>query len=368
MALPRIGPSAVRRVLVACDWFLKYSAGYALGLREQGADVALLCRTHALEFGGGAEERDVILERLRRAGIEIFLLPGRISSVSALPHAAGLRRAIRRWDPEIVHVQENHDPRILLLARGFPLVYTVHDPVPHPGAPIIGGVGAAVLKAWLRRADRVIVHGDRLRRLLPSWLPPARVAVINHGTWVRSTPLPPLEERAVLLFGRLERYKGVQVLCEAMETVWRSRPEVKLMVCGEGPAAAALPDDPRIEATIGYLPEKALDGMFARASLVVLPYLEGSQSGVGAQAVGNGVPVIVSDVGALPTLALDRSFVVRPADPQDLAAAIVRHLDDGLEVRRRTLRFAERELLWTVLARRGLDLYEGLLAPTPAPG
>ena len=116
------------------------------------------------------------------------------------------------------------------------------------------------------------------------------------------------------------------------------------------------------------MPEKALDGMFARASLVVLPYLEGSQSGVGAQAVGNGVPVIVSDVGALPTLALDRSFVVRPADPQDLAAAIVRHLDDGLEVRRRTLRFAERELLWTVLARRGLDLYEGLLAPTPAPG
>lgn len=365
---PRRGPSGVSRVLVACDWYLKYAAGYALGLREQGADVALLCRTHAFEFGGGAEERDVLLERLRRADVELFLLQGRISSVAALPQASGLRRAIRRWGPEIVHVQENHDPRILLLARGFPLVYTVHDPIPHPGAPVIGGVGAAVLKAWLRRADRVIVHGDRLRPLLPSWLPPARVAVINHGTWVRETPLPPPEQRAVLLFGRLERYKGVQVLCEAMELVWRSRPEVKLVVRGEGPAAAALPDDPRIEASIGYLPENALEGMFANASLVVLPYLEGSQSGVGAQAVGNGVPVIVSDVGALPTLALDRSFVVRPADPRDLAAAIVRHLDDGLDVRRRTLRFAERELSWTALARRGLDLYEGVLMRTPAPG
>jgi hypothetical protein len=36
-------PVATRppRILLACDWLLKYAAGLAQGLREAGADVAL---------------------------------------------------------------------------------------------------------------------------------------------------------------------------------------------------------------------------------------------------------------------------------------------------------------------------------------
>src|SRR3954463_13052113 len=45
------------RILLACDWLLKYAAGLAQGLREAGADVALLTRDHGLEYGGNAGEK-----------------------------------------------------------------------------------------------------------------------------------------------------------------------------------------------------------------------------------------------------------------------------------------------------------------------
>ena len=39
------------RVVLACDFFLKYTAALASGLDRQGADVALVSREHDLEFG-----------------------------------------------------------------------------------------------------------------------------------------------------------------------------------------------------------------------------------------------------------------------------------------------------------------------------
>ena len=50
--------------------------------------------------------------------------------------------------------------------------------------------------------------------------------------------------------------------------------------------------------------------------MAVLPYTQASQSGVGAYALGRGVPLIVSSVGALEDLALDSSFTVPPGNAE----------------------------------------------------
>ena len=42
-----------------------------------------------------------------------------------------------------------------------------------------------------------------------------------------------------------------------------------------------------------------------------------------------GVPVVVSDLGALPELAYDSSFVFEAGNPGALAETILRHIDDG---------------------------------------
>ena len=96
-------------------------------------------------------------------------------------------------------------------------------------------------------------------------------------------------------------------------------------------------------------------------SLAVLPYTQASQTGVGSVAVGYGVPIVVSRVGGLPDLALDHSYVVEPGDDAALADAIVRHIDDGSDVRCRVLSDVAAPRSWDSIAVQSISVYKEVL-------
>jgi glycosyltransferase involved in cell wall biosynthesis len=350
------------RILIVCDFLLKYGSQQALSLARAGHEVGLLCRTHALEFGGSAAERDELFDRLRRERVSIFPVPGRVRSMSAVPLMLRIRRDLRQWRPDIVHVHENHDPRLLALTAGYRTVLTVHDPLGHPGAPALTRGEAWAFRRWFRRADWFVVHGEALVEELAPLVGRERIIVIPHGTTPRSEPLAPPAARSVLLFGRLEPYKGIEVLVAAMRLVWDDRPDVALVVAGEGQAAPLVPADPRISLLARYIPEEEVAALLAGASVVALPYTQASQSGVGLQAVAAGIPVVVSDLGALPELALDPSYIAGAGDAAALAEAIRRHVDDGMEVRRAVLERARVRFSWSQVAQATARLYTQIAA------
>jgi glycosyltransferase involved in cell wall biosynthesis len=351
------------RILIVCDFLFKYGSQQARSLADAGHDVAVLCRSHALEFGGSEPERDEVLAGLRGAGVRVLVLPGRTRSVAAVPAMLALRRELRRWRPQVVHVHENHEPRLLALTHGFCTVLTIHDPSQHPGAAPFTRSEAWIFDRWVRRAERFVVHGEALADELAPLVGRDRIAVIPHGTWPRSEPLDQPESPTVLLFGRLELYKGLEVLVAAMPLVWERRPDARLVVAGAGQAAALVPDDPRISLIARYISESEVDELLAGASLVALPYTQASQSGVGLLAIAAGVPVVVSDLGALPELAYDPSFVAEAGNPCALADAIVRHLDDGADVRQTVLRHVRERFSWERSAALSTELYRGLVTP-----
>lgn len=348
------------RILVVCDFLFKYGAQQARALAQLDHDVAMLCRSHALEFGGAEAERNEWLANLRREGIQMLVLPGRIRSISAVPRMLEIRRALREWDPHLVHVHENHDPRLLALTTGYRTVLTVHDPLGHPGAPELTRWEDWAFRRWFQRADRFVVHGRALVEELAPKVGRSRIVVIPHGLWARSEPLARAGSPSVLLFGRLEQYKGVEVLVEAMRLVWSRRPEVRLVIAGAGEAARLVPDDPRIWLIPRYISESEMDSLLAEASLVALPYTQASQSGVGLLAIAAGVPVVVSDLGSLPELAYDPTFVFEAGNPRALADAIERHLDDRDDVRAAVLRHAQSRFSWPHAARMTSELYREL--------
>ena len=75
--------------------------------------------------------------------------------------------------------------------------------------------------------------------------------------------------------------------------------------------------------------------LFAAADVVVLPYIEASQSGVIPLAYAAGKPVVVTAVGGLPEAVEDgrTGLVVAPRDERALADAVVRLLDDPVLAR-----------------------------------
>lgn len=350
------------RVLIVCDWFLKHAVKQAGSLARAGADVSLLCRSHTLEFGGSATERQQFLAELN--GIPVRVLDGRVTSVSRTRKIVQIRRSTRQWRPDVVHAEDNADPGLLGIVRGLPRAMTIHDPVPHPGHPALGRIEAVVRRRWISGSSLVVVHGRALVDELPAWVSRTDVAVVPLGATVASAPLPHPTRPTVLLFGRLEPYKGLPVLLDAMRRVWESRPDVLLRIAGEGVEAARIPADARIDFRAGYVPEARVESLLSETTIAVLPYVQASQSGVGSLALSYGVPTIVSDVGSLREIAVDDTYVVTPGDPEALARAILAHVDDDQSSRRAALEFARSRFSWDACALRLLELYaDRILGP-----
>jgi glycosyltransferase involved in cell wall biosynthesis len=320
-------------VLLVCNFFLRYGSMLAGGLERSGADVALLSRDHDQEFGhrpGAAEE---FVSAAATPAVRRWPISGRLRSPRGLAGALRVRRARQRFCPDVIHMQESicNDPRLLLAAGVLPrrFALTVHDPIRHPGE---AGSRASLLsdRALVRAAGLIFVHGSALRdELLAVAGPRAPIVVVPHG--IDPGEAEPLPERpAVLFFGRLGYYKGIDVLLDAMATVWSELPEATLTIAGAGeledhPALS----DPRVTARVEHVPDAELPALFAAARCVVLPYRQASQSGVGSLAKRYGRPLVVTAVGGLPELVADGSgLTVLPEDPPALAGGLLAVLGD----------------------------------------
>ncbi|MGV1050105.1 MAG: glycosyltransferase family 4 protein [Solirubrobacterales bacterium] len=359
------------RVVLACDYHLRYCSRLAGGLSRAGADVTLLTRDHdgefggvpgaALEFVGPAIGPDVALKRI----------PSRVRSFAGWRRLPALRRALRRGAPGFVHVQESvgNDPRLVLAAGLRPgrFALTLHDPVIHPGD---SGSRLAMLsdRALVKTAGLIFVHGEALRdELIEVSEPRAPLVVVPHGIAVGdAAPLP--RSPSALFFGRISHYKGLDILLDAMGEVWRTLPEATLTVAGAGEVEPhpAL-EDSRVTVRRGHVPDAEIGALFESATAVALPYRQASQSGVGSLAKAHARPLIVTGVGGLPELVADGSgLVIEPESPAALAEALTSLLGDRALAERlgsSGAASAARESSWDVVAERTLAAYREHLTP-----
>jgi glycosyltransferase involved in cell wall biosynthesis len=360
-------------VLLVCDHLVRYAAGVGSGLREQGANVALVTRDHAEDFGGDTDAMRAEVAARLGPDAPVWWLPGRVRDRSAVPVARGIAAAVRRFSPDVVHAQDSivHDPRLLWAAGLRPrrFAVTVHDPRPHPGDLEPSLRMRASREALLTSARLVFVHGEGLRDELRNVgrAPLPAIEVVPHGTDARLVTPPP-SQPTLLFFGRMSRYKGLDVLLSAMPRIWGKVPETRLVVAGAG----ELPDtetlrDRRIEIRNDHIPEADVAHLFRGASVVTLPYLQASQSGVGSQAKAHGRPMVATWTGELPRLVSDGSgLVVPPSDPGAFADAAVALLTDAPRAREMGLagaRTAAGETSWASIGAATLTAYRhhGLL-------
>lgn len=111
-----------------------------------------------------------------------------------------------------------------------------------------------------------------------------------------------------------------------------------------------------------YISEEEADHLFQEASLVVLPYIESSQSGVIPVAYTYGKPVVATEVGGLPEMVVNgvTGTLVPPRDEKTLAEAIVTILADDTrrhQMGRAAKDFIERECAPDVIARATMAAY-----------
>jgi glycosyltransferase involved in cell wall biosynthesis len=243
---------------------------------------------------------------------------------------------IRRFDPDVVHLQQGHlwFNLALPLLAGRRLVLTVHDPLHHPGDAGARRTPQSVMHFGFRRAARIIVHSQRLRQVLVDrcQIAPERVDVvpiIALGDETLDTRTPD-DGRQVLFFGRIWGYKGLEYLIRAAPLIADEIPDARIVIAGEGEDFAryrrmmANPD--QFVVRNEYVSDAERAELFRRASVVVLPYVEASQSGVVPLAYRAGKPVVATTVGGLPEIVEHgrTGLLVPPRDERALAEAVVR--------------------------------------------
>jgi glycosyltransferase involved in cell wall biosynthesis len=137
----------------------------------------------------------------------------------------------------------------------------------------------------------------------------------------------------LLFFGTIRPYKGLEVLVDAFDDLAAAEPDRwHLTVVGEVweghtlplTKIAGSPHRDLVDVRTGYVPDDELEGIFASADLVVLPYLRAAASGPLHLAMTAGLPVVVTSVGGLTEAAQAYAGVTfsEPGDPKALAAAI----------------------------------------------
>lgn len=237
-----------------------------------------------------------------------------------------------------------------LRKHGIKSVGVVDNALPHERRPGDVALGRYVLRA----ASGLIVMSDSVRRDLED-----RIGVEstvkqvlhpiydNFGVRMSKTEARrvlgiPEDQRVVLFFGFIRKYKGLHVLLQSMASVSGQLPGTLLLVAGEcygdsgeyRDAIAQLPGG-SVRWDDDYIPDERVVAYFCAADVVAQPYVAATQSGVAQIAYHFERPMIVSDVGGLPEVVAhgEAGLVVPAGEPAELAAAIVGYFENNLEAK-----------------------------------
>lgn len=187
------------------------------------------------------------------------------------------------------------------------------------------------------------------------------------------------EEFLALFVGRLVPEKGAHVLVEAMSAVREAIPSVRLLLVGPRGTSTEhsqyheeLRDEiqkrglSEVVRLLGEIPEDELRAAYRAADCLVVPSLWAEPAPmVVAEAMREGLPVIASKIGGLPSRIIDGAtgLLFTPGDPRDLARCITFFARDP-QVRSN---FARAARSWIrehasapALARFHVQMYQGL--------
>lgn len=131
-------------------------------------------------------------------------------------------------------------------------------------------------------------------------------------------------EKITLLFlGRVSKYKGVDILLDAIAKVPEDLYD-KLIIAGKWNYKNTTEyNHNKVKIIDKWLSDNEIPHYIAESDIMVFPYTEASQSGVATLAINYLKPSIVTEVGALSEQFNDKAaFFIRP-DSEDLAKAII---------------------------------------------
>ena len=325
------------------------------------------------------------------SGVRILRVPSlrtqtaRSSLSSILAYSASsLIKSLRLPRPDLVHtffgipgggvgfaLKKLLDTPYIVSFRGK----DVHGGKSRTFGGITGPLKAISMPVWAA-ADGLVANSNGLRDIARTVAPNAEVEVIPNGVDAdrfMPAPHPRIEGSVRILFvGRLEPYKGVDTLLNAVAALKRqtTRPFV-LCIAGDGSlrsrltaAADQLGIGDSVE-FLGWVSADQIPWVYQTSDIFVLPsVVEGMPNGV-LESMATGLPSVASRVPGTEELIDDGTTgtIFEPGDSRALAEALKALIEDD-ETRTRMGKAARQDALnrsWEEVAEQYILIYRRIL-------
>jgi glycosyltransferase involved in cell wall biosynthesis len=283
-------------------------------------------------------------------------MPGRVAAMSLATAWPGpIRRRFERAGLGMIHF-----PLSVMVPRVDrpPAVTTIHDlqhelyPAFFPRAE--RAYRHAVYGWTVKRSRLVVAISEHARRtLLDRYeLDPGRVRTIHLGIdHERFTPDNREREPFLLYPANHWPHKNHERLFAALALVRKERPELRLLLTGQGHARARLPEAAESR---GHVSSDELVDLYRNAACLVFPSLYEGFGLPPLEAMACACPVASSNATSLPEVCGDAAEYFDPLSPEDMASAILRALEGRL-VERGLAHAAE--FTWDACARAHDSVY-----------
>jgi D-inositol-3-phosphate glycosyltransferase len=324
-----------------------------------------------------------------------------------LRHYARLIRYSACAKPKIFHILWNSkiqifDRTLLMLyyrAMGKKIALTAHNVNEAKRDGKDSWLNRATLKIQYRLCDHIFVHTQKMKEELCRRFAVAEKTVIvipfpiNNAS--PDTELTSVEakrrlglrvdERAILFFGRIRPYKGIEYLLDAFRLLLANKQaNYRLIVAGEAikgcegylqeiqSSAAKDFDQGQVVWKTEFIPDDEVEVYLKAADVLVLPYKEIFQSGVMFLAYAFGLPVIATDVGSFREEIVEGStgYLCKAEGAAGMASAIETYfasdLFTNLDIRRQEIKdYANAHHSWHTVAELSSSTYAKMLATIP---
>jgi len=277
------------------------------------------------------------------------------------------------WNPDILHVAWplGKMSRILYLLPAKK-VLMVHDPFKHSSNTSITQERDRVYA--FKRFDKLVLLNQIQKSEFCSYykIPSTKIMINKMGYFDYMEMLKVkshIEKPYVLFFGYIVSYKGLEYLCQAMLEVHKKFPKLKLVIAGGGKIYFDYEPYKNLDYFIlknQYIPVDELSQLLRDCEFAVCPYKDATQSGVVQTAFSLNVPMIVTNVGALPESVVNgvTGLVIPPHSVQDIANSIcdLYNNREKLETMRKNIRNIWRKNMdWNTITDKYIGVYKEII-------
>ena len=250
-----------------------------------------------------------------------------------LPFMGPCLGSILRW------VKKNNFTKVVCIADNI---------IPHEKRP----GDTAFTKYFVKPVDAFITMSEKVLSDLPAFTKNKPAKFVAHPLYdnfgekinkdeARKYLGIDKDEKILLFFGFIRKYKGLDILLDAMKKIQNSKVKnqnIKLLIAGEFYEDRKQFDDQITQLDIkndlilhtDFIPDSEVKYYLCAADVVVQPYRNATQSGVTPLAYHFEVPMIVTNVGGLASLVPDGKVgLVAEANAASIAAKIESFFETG---------------------------------------